>query len=90
MFPHGLGQASQVGQISRVRLYAVTLWPMAATASSSLFLSRPVMYTSSPSATNNVAVANAIPDVAPVITATLPSSLGMLSFASLLAGKRRL
>jgi hypothetical protein len=63
---------------------------MAATASSSLFLSRPVMYTSAPSATNNLAVANAIPDVAPVITATLPSSLGMLSFASLLAGKRRL
>jgi hypothetical protein len=63
----------------------VTLWPMAATASSSLALSRPVMNTWAPSATNNLAVANAIPDVAPVITATLPSSLGMVTVAFLSA-----
>jgi hypothetical protein len=60
---------------------------MATTASSSFVLSRPVMTTSAPSATNNLAVANAIPDVAPVITATLPSSLGMVTVAFLSAAR---
>src|SRR5579859_3144662 len=52
---------------------------MAATASSNLSLRRPVMNTWAPSATNSLAVASAIPDVAPVITATLPSSLGIVN-----------
>src|SRR5579859_7295097 len=57
---------------------------MVATASSNLSLRRPVMNTWAPSATNSLAVASAIPDVAPVITATLPSSLGIreLTFLS--------
>src|SRR5690242_11854486 len=52
---------------------------LAATASSSLSLRRPVMNTWAPSAANSLAVASAIPDVAPVITATLPSSLGIVN-----------
>src|ERR1700689_3796602 len=51
---------------------------MALTASSSFSCRRPVMNTYAPSSTNNFAVARAIPDVAAVITATLPSNLPIL------------
>src|SRR4029450_1593492 len=46
------------------------------------------MKTCAPSATKSLAAANAIPDVAPVMTATFPSSLptGQLHFDSLLGG----
>ena len=52
----------------------MTFLPMAFTASSSCSWRRPVMKTYAPSATNSFAVASAIPDVAPVMTATFPSS----------------
>src|SRR5882724_10604871 len=52
-----------------------TLLPMVFTASSSSFWRRPVMKTYAPSLTKSFAVANPIPSVPPVMTATLPSSL---------------
>src|SRR6266850_834507 len=52
-----------------------TLSPMVFTASSSSFWRRPVMKTYAPSLTKSFAVANPIPSVPPVMTATLPSSL---------------
>src|SRR6266436_2694115 len=52
-----------------------TLLPIVFTASSSSFWRRPVMKTYAPSLTKSFAVANPIPSVPPVITATLPSSL---------------
>src|SRR5580700_6727445 len=51
------------------------LVPIAFTASSSSFWRRPVMKTYAPSLTKSFAVANPIPSVPPVMTATLPSSL---------------
>src|SRR5882757_1803496 len=52
-----------------------TLLPIVFTASSSSFWRRPVMKTYAPSLTKSFAVANPIPSVPPVMTATLPSSL---------------
>src|SRR5216683_649413 len=52
-----------------------TLLPIVFTASSSSFWRRPVMKTYAPSLTKSLAVANPIPSVPPVMTATLPSSL---------------
>src|SRR3984893_8648003 len=52
-----------------------TLLPIVFTASSSSFWRRPVMKTHAPSLTKSFAVANPIPSVSPVMTATLPSSL---------------
>src|SRR6202158_2273898 len=52
-----------------------TLPPIFFTASSSSFWRRPVMKTYAPSLTKSFAVANPIPSVPPVMTATLPSSL---------------
>src|SRR6266849_7645906 len=52
-----------------------TLQPIVFTASSSSFWRRPVMKTYAPSLTKSFAVANPIPSVPPVMTATLPSSL---------------
>src|SRR6267154_2100806 len=52
----------------------VTLLPIAFTAWSSSFWRRPVMKTCAPSLTKSFAVANPIPSVPPVMTATLPSS----------------
>src|SRR5216683_5458864 len=52
-----------------------TLLPIVFTASSSSFWRRPVMKTYAPSWTKSLAVANPIPSVPPVMTATLPSSL---------------
>src|SRR3954454_14413027 len=52
----------------------VTFRPIRSTASSSASLCRPEMKTWAPSSTNDLAPASAIPLVAPVITATLPSS----------------
>src|SRR2546427_1104741 len=51
-----------------------TLLPIVFTASSSSFWRRPVMKTYAPSLTKSFAVANPIPSVPPVTTATLPSS----------------
>src|SRR6266481_6250340 len=51
-----------------------TLLPIAFTASSSSFWRRPVIKTYAPSLTKSFAVANPIPSVPPVMTATLPSS----------------
>src|SRR6266851_8595071 len=51
-----------------------TLLPIVFTASSSSFWRRPVMKTYAPSLTKSFAVANPIPSVPPVMTATLPSS----------------
>src|SRR6266850_1652287 len=51
------------------------LLPIAFTAWSSSFWRRPVMKTYAPSLTKSFAVANPIPSVPPVMTATLPSSL---------------
>src|SRR5258706_3005345 len=50
------------------------LLPMVFTASSSSSWRRPVMKTYAPSLTKSFAVANPIPSVPPVMTATLPSS----------------
>jgi hypothetical protein len=55
----------------------VTFRPIALTALSKLSCLRPVMNTYAPSSTNSFADASAIPEVAPVITATLPSNLPM-------------
>src|SRR6266852_4576313 len=52
-----------------------TSLPIVFTASSSSFWRRPVMKTYAPSLTKSFAVANPIPSVPPVMTATLPSSL---------------
>src|SRR6267142_1545610 len=52
-----------------------TLLPIVFTASSSSFWRRPVMKTYAPSLTKSFVVANPIPSVLPVMTATLPSSL---------------
>src|SRR5882724_4599355 len=52
-----------------------TLLPIVFTASSSSFWRRPVMKTYAPSLTKSFAVANPIPSVPLVMTATLPSSL---------------
>src|SRR5437016_2007150 len=52
-----------------------TLLPIVFTASSSSFWRRPVMKTYAPSLIKSFAVANPIPSVPPVMTATLPSSL---------------
>src|SRR5713226_8789748 len=52
-----------------------TLLPIVFTASSSSFWRRPVMKTYAPSLTKSFAVANPIPSVPPVMTATLSSSL---------------
>src|SRR5713101_7165904 len=51
-----------------------TLLPIVFTASLSSFWRRPVMKTYAPSLTKSFAVANPIPSVPPVTTATLPSS----------------
>src|SRR6267143_3811516 len=51
-----------------------TLLPIVFTASSSSFWRRPVMKTYAPSLTKSFAVANPIPSVPPLMTATLPSS----------------
>src|ERR1700726_878444 len=58
-----------------------TLLPIVVTASSSSFWRRPVMKTYAPSLTKSFAVANPIPSVPPVMTATLPSSLGGIVFS---------
>src|ERR1700738_2115356 len=52
-----------------------TLLPIVVTASSSSFWRRPVMKTYAPSLTKSCAVANPMPSVPPVITATFPSNL---------------
>src|SRR5271170_6209592 len=55
----------------------MTFRPIALTASSRFSFLLPVMNTNAPSSTNSFADASAIPEVAPVITATLPSNLPM-------------
>src|SRR5229473_7258792 len=57
-----------------------TLLPIVFTASSSSFWRRPVMKTYAPSLTKSFAVANPIPSVPPVMTATLPSSFLSIVF----------
>src|SRR5712675_1610198 len=57
-----------------------TLLPIVFTASSSSFWRRPVMKIYAPSLTKSFAVANPIPSVPPVMTATLPSSLLGIGF----------
>src|SRR5258708_24195930 len=52
-----------------------TLLPIVFTASSSSFWRRPVMKIYAPSLTKRRAVANPIPSVPPVMTATFPSNL---------------
>src|SRR5579872_1810052 len=70
----------------------VTLLPIAVTASSSSFFRRPVTKTYAPSLTKSCAVANPMPSVPPVITATfpcnLPTALLLLIPALLLSDQR--
>src|SRR5258706_16426135 len=54
--------------------------PITFTASSSSFWRRPVMKTWAPSLTKSFAVANPIPSVPPVMTATFPSSFLAIVF----------
>src|SRR4029077_6527565 len=54
---------------------AATFVPIALTASSSSFRRRPVIKTYAPSSANSFAVANPIPSVPPVMSATLSLSL---------------
>src|SRR5438270_7857111 len=61
---------------------ASTPFPMVLTASSSVFLLRPVMTTLAPSSCRRFAVASPMPLFPPVTTATFPSSLFMSSSLS--------
>ena len=58
----------------------ITFPPIALTASSSVFWSRPEIATLAPSARKSLAVAIPIPLFPPVTTATFPVSLLMTSF----------
>src|SRR6201999_4530491 len=59
---------------------AVTFLLMKAAASFSSFSRRPVITTCAPSSTKRLAVANPIPLLPPVMTATLPASFFMIFF----------
>src|ERR1700674_1511003 len=74
----GLVETIKVGQFGNVSLNAGNVAADCLTASSSSFWRRPVMKTYAPSLTKSFAVANPIPSVPPVMTATFPSSLPMI------------
>src|SRR6202051_4169133 len=60
---------------------------MKAAPSFSSFSRRPVITTRAPSSTNRLAVANPIPLLPPVMTATLPSSFFIIFFPCLYVGR---
>jgi hypothetical protein len=67
-------KAIKITKIGGIPNTPVTFLPTSFTALSSRALSRPVMKTYAPCSTKSLAVASAIPEVPPVITATLFSS----------------